>query len=260
MSVDKIFISSFFNTEKFAEYANGAMELPFIGIITGSIMAVLMPEFVKLYDSKNIKAFIKIWDSSIKKVAFIFFPLMCFLFIFSEQFIIIFFSEKYLESVNIFRIYLLQLPCKITILGIILLSMNQTSFVLKSTLLYLAFNILLNFIFINALGIIGPAIATIISLYIISFLQLVYISIKFKIKFSQIFPWGILMKLIVISISSGIIIHLISFKSFTFFNQGLLNNSAIILVGLACYVSVFLFIGVITKTFNKNSLSSFNLL
>ena len=61
------------------------------------------------------------------------------------------------------------------------------------------------------------------------------------------------MKLIVISISSGIIIHLISFKSFTFFNQGLLNNSAIILVGLVCYVSVFLFIGVITKTFNKNS-------
>ena len=50
INIDSLFISYYFDTKSFAEYVNGAMELPFIGIITGSIMAVLMPEFVRRYN------------------------------------------------------------------------------------------------------------------------------------------------------------------------------------------------------------------
>ena len=255
MSVDKIFISSFFTTEEFAEYANGAMELPFIGIITGSIMAVLMPKFVKLYNSDDIISLIRIWKSSIRKVAFMFFPLMCILFIFSEQLIILFFSEKYLESVDIFRIYLLQLPCRITIFGIVLLSINQTSFVLKSTLLYLIFNISLNFILIKSLGIVGPAIATIISLYFISFLQLEKISCHMNSKISQILPWSYLGKILVISIFVGFVIY--QFNIFIlnqYLSTELVDNIIRIFIGGASYIILFVWMCLITKTSNKENI------
>ena len=157
MSVDKIFISSFFNPETFAEYANGAMELPFIGILTGSIMAVLMPEFVKLYNSKKIENIIRIWHSSITKIAFIFFPLMFFLFMYSQEFMVLFFSSKYESSSEIFRIYLLGLPCRITIFSYILLSANLARYVLKYSIYTFILNIIFNYILINKLGVVGPA-------------------------------------------------------------------------------------------------------
>ena len=128
------------------------MELPFIGIITGSIMAVLMPEFVKRYNDKKYQDVIRLWHSSITKTATIFFPMMCFLFIFSNELITIAFSEKYSESVPIFKIYLLQIPCRITLFGIILLSINQSKFVLKSTFACLIMNICLNYILIKEIG------------------------------------------------------------------------------------------------------------
>ncbi len=216
INIDSIFISAYFDTKSFAEYANGAMELPFIGIITGSIMAVLMPEFVKRYNEDKVEDVIRLWHSSINKVATFFLPLMCFLFIFSQELIIIFFSNAYKNGISsdIFRIYLLQLPCRITIFGIILLSINQTKFVLKSTALCLLLNILLNYILIKEynLGIMGPAVATVISLYFVSILQLKQISIKFNMKLSKIFPWVYLIKLICISIITTVIIYLIDFE------------------------------------------------
>ena len=77
INIDSLFISSYFNPSKLAEYANGAMELPFIGIITGSVMAVFMPEFVKRYNDKKSEEVISLWHYSIIRVGTLFFPLMC---------------------------------------------------------------------------------------------------------------------------------------------------------------------------------------
>jgi len=261
INIDNVFVSTYFDIKSFAEYANGAMELPFIGIITGSIMAVLMPEFVKRYNDKKNNDVIRLWHSSIIKTAVLFFPLMCFLFIFSQELIIIFFSSIYKDgiSADIFRIYLLQLPCRLTIFGVVLLSMNQPKFVLKTSLLFLFLNISLNYILIRQeyLSIMGPAVSTVISLYCISLLQLNKIGIKFNLKFSQIFPWIQLAKIIIISVLSGLIIYLVNFKILNLFDNIFLNNLVIVLIGLCSYSILFLFLGFITKTINKTNILNF---
>jgi len=255
INIDNLFISSYFSPSKLAEYVNGAMELPFIGIITGSVMAVLMPEFVSRYNKNKLNDVLKLWHSSITKVAIIFFPLMCFLFIFSEEFMIVFFSEKYIQSADIFRIYLLQLPCRITIFGIILLSMNQTSFVLKSTLLCLLINLVLNFILINSLGVVGPAIATIISLYFISLLQLKKISSKLKSNMFQILPWKYLFSILLISLASSLIVFLIDFNIIMdYFDSILINNISIIILGGILYMISFISLCLISGIADKNKI------
>ena len=256
INIDNIFISSYFDTKLFAEYANGAMEIPIIGIITGSVMAVFMPEFVKKYNNNNINSIIQLWHSSIIKVAMLFFPLMCFLYLFSYELIIIFFSDLYKEGISsdIFRIYLLQLPCRITIFSIILLSINQSKFVLKSSILCLIVNVLLNYILIQEeyFGILGPAVATVASLYLTSFLQLNYISRKFNIKLSDIFPWFYLMKLLCISILSALIISILDFNFLNLFNNYLFNNILIVFIGVCFYSLLFILFGFLTKTLTYN--------
>jgi len=255
INIDNLFVSSYFSIESFAEYANGAMELPFIGIITGSIMAVLMPEFVKKYNDNKVDDMVRLWHLSITKVATLFFPLMCFLYLFSQELIIIFFSDLYKDGIssNVFRIYVLQLPCRITIFSIILLSINKSKFVLKSTLACLVLNVILNYILIQDyyLGINGPAVATVASLYFISFIQLKKISMEFNLKLYQVFPWMKLIKLIAISLFSAFIIAQIKFIFLNLSDNNLFNNIAIVMIGLCCYSILFLLAGIIIKVFNN---------
>ena len=259
INVDKIFISSFFNPEIFAEYANGSMELPFIGILTGSIMAVLMPEFVKLYKNKDIKNLIKIWHSSIMKVAFLFFPLMCILFIYSEEFMTLFFSSKYKSSAQIFKIYLLGLPCRITIFGVILLSLNLSSYVFKYAIYTFILNLILNYVLINQLGVIGPAVSTIMVTYFIAALQLNRISKEFNYKFYSIFPWKKLIQLMTISILvllSVYVIDLLVIEKIIVSNA-MMQNLIIIVAGSTVYFLIFISMCFLTKFLSKEDVFIF---
>ncbi|MFH1877618.1 MAG: oligosaccharide flippase family protein, partial [Candidatus Omnitrophota bacterium] len=67
LSLDKIIVSSMCPTKDFAVYINGAVELPFVGIITGSIMSVLIPEFVVLYKKGELSRIMYLWRGALVK-------------------------------------------------------------------------------------------------------------------------------------------------------------------------------------------------
>ena len=248
INIDKFFIATFFDSKTFAEYTNGSMELPFIGILTGSIMAILMPEFVKLYKSKDIKNLIKIWHSSIVKVAFIFFPLMCFLFLFADIIVTLLFSSKYISSTGIFKIYLLTLPSRITIFGIILLSMNLSKYVLKYSIYTFILNIILNYKLIKKIGVFGPAIATIIIIYSINLIQLNKIGQIFNYNFISIFPWKKLRDIMLVSLLSIVIVYIFNEILLTKILQ-LFNSLAIIFISGIIYLFIYLLLSTMLKVF-----------
>ena len=215
IQVDKLNIASMFSTTEFAIYSNGAFQIPLIGIITGSVTAVLMPEFVKLNQNNELKLLISTWHSAIRKVALIIIPIMFFLLIFSAEFITLLFSQDYIDSAGIFRIYLLTLPARITNFGMILLAMGLSSIVFKYSVLTLALNLILNYILIKVIGFSGPAIATVVAVYMIVYLQLWKISDKFELSIKKIFPWKNLIHITFLSAILGgllLIVKLYFFK------------------------------------------------
>jgi len=195
---DQIMVSSFFPPDQYAIYANGAMEIPFLTILTSSAMAVLTPFLVKSYNDGNKKAFVDKWNNSLAKISLIIFPITIFLMFFSKEAMIVLFSRKYAESSSIFRIYLLIEFCRITIFGNILLALGKSKLIFLYTVVTFFLNIILNFIFIKTLGLIGPVIATVLSVYFMNFLQLRKISAILRIKVKNIWPWK---KLIVLAVS-----------------------------------------------------------
>jgi O-antigen/teichoic acid export membrane protein len=52
-SVDKVIVSSLCSPQDFAIYANGAVEIPLIAVVTGSITAVLLPELSGLFKNRQ---------------------------------------------------------------------------------------------------------------------------------------------------------------------------------------------------------------
>jgi O-antigen/teichoic acid export membrane protein len=209
--LDKLMIGAFFSVVQFARYANGAFEIPFVGTISASISSVLLPEYSKKYKDGDYQSLLLLWHSAICKVAMFLIPLMIFFFIFAKDFISILFSTKYIDSTIIFQIYVIALIPKITWYGPILVSMGHSKEPLYGSGVALISNIILNYTFIKIIGFTGPAIATVLTTYIVVFYYIYRISNVTRVSFFKVFPWMIILKMLTFSIIIGLFIFPVAY-------------------------------------------------
>lgn len=166
LMTDKIIVSTMGTPEEFASFVNGAIEIPLIGVITGSIASVILVDMVKYIDEKNKEEALKLFKKAAVKSSIVLLPVMVFLLIAGKAFILTLYSEKYLESVVPFYIYLATLPMRIVFYGSAMMALGQTKVILFRSFFDLAINILLSILFVKMFGYLGAAIATIITLYL----------------------------------------------------------------------------------------------
>ncbi|MFC7062338.1 oligosaccharide flippase family protein [Halobacillus seohaensis] len=208
VQLDKIIISQFYPPEKLAIYANAAREIP-IAIVASSLTAVIMPKIVRLLKKGRNNNALELWGNGI----FISYTVICFsataLIIFAPEVITVLYSKKYLDGVVIFQIYCLVLLLRSTYFGMILSSMGKTKIILYSSLGALALNVILNYVFYFVFGLIGPAIATFVSILAINIFQLIFTSKYLNISFRTVFPWKDLLNISIVNVAMGVIFLLI---------------------------------------------------
>ena len=199
VELDKLIIGRFFSTEDIAIYTNAGREMP-VTIIASALTAVLMPRLVRLLRDEEYDDAVNIWGNSIE----ISFTIICFvsfgLIVFAPEVISLLYSEKYLPGVDVFRVYSLILLLRVTYFGMILNSIGKTKFIFYSSILALIINVILNYIFYLIFGFIGPAYASFISILLVQMLQLFATAKSIDVKFTNIFPWAKLGKLLVINV------------------------------------------------------------
>jgi O-antigen/teichoic acid export membrane protein len=105
-TLDKFIISFFFEPGEYAAYANGAIELPLIGILTTSLSAAIMPDLVRYGKEGKFSEILQLWNTATRKCALIIFPVFVLVLIVSSDIIIMLFTDKYTDSVYSFRVYL----------------------------------------------------------------------------------------------------------------------------------------------------------
>jgi O-antigen/teichoic acid export membrane protein len=118
------------------------------------------------------------------------------------------FSKKYVASTQIFFIYLLVLPMRITTFGSVLSAIDQNKVIMRWSIIGLVMNVIISLILVEYIGIIGPTIATVVSIYFVGFGQLNQISRLIKTKISNILPIN---DLAIITISSLLFIIIIRY-------------------------------------------------
>ena len=211
VTIDQFLISYWYPPSDFAVYARGAFNLPFVQIISQNVANVLLPRFVQLKTENKSEEILKIWHESMKKVSLITLPLFVFFLIFSKEIFIVLFTEKYVDSALIFAIYLCSIPVQMTVFGNIHQAFGSPRRLLIGSMIVFSANILVSVVLYNAIGFIGPAIATVFAKWVAVVYHLSVIRRYFSVSFWKVFPWAHEIKLLGICFGVGVVVNLIRF-------------------------------------------------
>lgn len=225
-SADQFFISRYFGNEVFADFANGSLELPFVGMIVSASAIVLSPVFSKFIYEKGLDAkneIIIIWRSVFEKTVKIIYPLVIFSIFFGDVIMIFLYGENYTDSGLFFQLKLIANFFNIIAYGPLLLSIGGNKYYYKVHMYGAIILVLLEWL--SILIIFSPFAVVIVSIIcqigrIIA--MLLFITNFFKIKFFDLIPIKVIVEILLPSLIFLFAIRLILYQ--------LISNSIILLI------------------------------
>lgn len=196
LQLDKIIVSSLCRPEEFAVYSNGAIEIPLVAILTGAIATVIQPDLRRHVAAGEMEAAMGLFRQAAEKSAAILLPVMLFLLVSAEPFILTLFSEKYAGSVLPFRMYLLILPVRIAYFAPMMLALGLNKMILHRSMTGLGFNLVVSIVLVRWMGYLGAIVGTIVTLYTInSAWNFSVISRAAGCRWTQVLPFRELMRI-----------------------------------------------------------------
>lgn len=148
-SSNQFFISRYYGVEKFAEYANGFISMPLIGMIGGSIKAVLLPLFSKAQHENKLKDAVRSYDSAVLKSITLVFPLILFCVVFATDIVQFVYGDLYKNSGIYFRASLIRDLFKVLPYLAVLLATGHSRIYFKSHLLSAFLLLLLSYFLVK---------------------------------------------------------------------------------------------------------------
>ncbi len=221
--IDQFIIAIFYNPVNFAVYSRGAFELPLVNLLPYQLSTLMIPQIATYYKDGNISGILYLWQESMRKVAMVLFPVFIYTFLFADLVITFLFTKEYLDSVPIFRIYLLILPFRIIAYRTILQATGHTKTVFKATLISVIVSVVFSIILERSFGIIGPAIGVLIGMLVAP----VYLIVKTKsclgVSYADLIPIGKLKYPMLCSIIMGVVVYPVSMLNLAAFPMLLIS-------------------------------------
>ncbi len=163
---DKIVVGSNSNSEDFAEYSAGAIEIPLLGVITSTVSSLLQRDFSgSLRGGNSPDSALSLQCRSSVAVSSILFPACVFLFIFAPEIIQILFGSAFSGAVPILRIYLLLIPSRVLMWPTLLTAAGHSRVIFRITIATLIVNIVGTIVAIRLFGIYAAAGSTVLTHY-----------------------------------------------------------------------------------------------
>lgn len=212
INFDKLLIGRMMSTEDFALYSNMAKELP-LSFIAASITTVITPHIIKYLHKGDKDTFKELWSDYIEVGYSVTWTLVVGLFVVSSEAITILYSAKYLDSVGlvVFRLYLIVAAFRFTYFGMIPSALGKTRVILLYTTIAIVINVALNYPFFLMFGMIGPAIATIISMLLSAILYFAHSLRLVSLRLTDIFRMPNLLGLFLIY-AIGVLIQTVGYR------------------------------------------------
>jgi len=198
--IDQMMVSFLLPLSDYSYIKIGSFQIPFIGIITGTLVTVMIPIISNQYKNNKYNEIIKTWSDSIEKSTILLIPIIIFCLIFAQDIIITFFSKKYDGAIIIFQVYMFQWLRAVVIFGGIMGAIGLEKELLKNTMIITVLNIVINYIMISNYGVIGAAITTTVLNYLALVLLVRKVDQILPKKFISYFPFKIYFTSISLSI------------------------------------------------------------
>ena len=210
LDLDKLVIGFFMDEAAVAVYANAGKELPF-GIISTSFTAVVLPNAVKYVKTGETQRAIDTWKNACELCFIILAFCSAACIVFAPQIITLLYSERYLSGVGVFRVYSLVLLLRMTYWGMILNAFGKSRQIFNNSLVCLAINIVSSVTLYLWFGFLGPAIATLISIFIMAVIQVRHSSKLTQTRIEDILAWKSMLKVAAVCVASALAVRLFTF-------------------------------------------------
>lgn len=201
-SADQFFISRWFGEAVFADFANGSLELPFVGMVLSAGAVVLLPLFSRmLAEDSDKNEIVLLWKRTAVKSAYILYPLVSFSWFFSDIIMTFLYGDMYATSGIYFKIMLTVNFFTIAQYYPILLALGKTK--LYSNILMAAAITVWMFEYLSVKLISSPYFVSTIAIFIRILKIIVFLKVIANIlgiKTSTLLPFKELFKIFFISI------------------------------------------------------------
>lgn len=239
IELDKLMIGKFLDTEMLAIYTNASKELP-VTIVAVSLTGIILPEIVRFIKLNKHKFALEIWSSGIILSFIVISLFVAGIFTFAPDVITLLYSDKYLEGVNVFRIYAILLLLRCTYFGMILNATGRTKFIFYSSMVSLGLNVVFNYFFFKMLGLIGPAVATLLSQLTINIIQLIFSARIINVTFLEIFPWKKIGIITFVNLVFAMVFYIIkNLSNLEFYVGGVTESIILGIIWSGLYIMLF---------------------
>lgn len=243
-SADQFFISRYFGNEVFADFSNGSLELPFVGMITGACATVLSPIFSRMsheeVDPK--KEIYPIWMSVFEKTAMLIYPFVIYCIVFADIVMMALYGVKYESSGTYFRIKLITNFFTLIAYGPLIINIGKVKYYSNVHMVVAILVVMLEFISVKTIN--SPyAISWISMLCHVGkiFAMLFLVTRFFGVRLYELFPLKLLAKTL---IPSALVLML---ERYVFVNLVSWNEWAVLLASFGVYAILYFAYSLVTK-------------
>lgn len=242
--LDRLIVASTCSDAEFVIYTNGAVELPFIGIITGSIATVILPELRRSVAAGDRSGALALFRLVAERSATFLIPLMVLLFVVAEPLMVLLWTEDSRDSTRVFQTYLILLPTRIVTYGSMLVALGLNRLILVNTAVAAGVNLLLCLALVNWLGYTGAAFSTVLTTSLVICLwSLLAIRSAIPCSILEVLPYRKIVEIFGLSLAAALPVVLSQL-----FTEGLTSLWQVVL-GTAIFL--LLFVGLAKLTNNQ---------
>lgn len=230
---DKYMALSFLNSSTYASYAVAFTTIPGVMAIYDSLAQVYLMDMVKQFKAGNMVGTLNIYKDLVAKSLSFTIPLLVLFMCFADVIIPFIFTEKYSDSVILFRIYIPTLLFIVLGSDLIIRASGKTGLSLRAQVLSLFLSLPLTYLLINTLGVegaaIGSAIATVLPLLLLASYSMRILNTNLL----RFLPWDKILMISLITMLGFIPTYLLSFyleRSIQYFIVSVVISGSVIFI------------------------------
>ncbi|NLR78596.1 polysaccharide biosynthesis C-terminal domain-containing protein [Chitinophaga eiseniae] len=207
---DRFIVSQLLGPAKYSDYSVGTFANPFIGLITGSLMMVLLPLFSELYHKGNFRVIAKLWRKVTVRACVLLLPLIIFTILFGDQIILLIYPPQFILAAKLFQLYNIKYIFTVIIFGSVINAIGQEKWMLINAIVNTITLCLLCIILIPIWDLYGAVIASILSLFA-GYALPIWLTKKYlHVTFDKYFPIRFFLKTFCLCLGTAIAVRFLS--------------------------------------------------
>ena len=228
--LDKLICISYLSTEQYAIYSLAFFGIPGVMQVYDALCQVNVMEMSKAYHDNNQKGILSLYRSFVLKTLSFSLPLILVVLVFAKPIVVLLFTDKYLDAVPFFQVYILTFIVAMLGAGTILRAINKTKMSLNAYAISAVFFIPATYILIRQFGMWGAMGGALIGNMLPRFIQIIMEMRQMHCSFKEYFPIKQMISILLIGFGLVVPVYLLNhFFNLHYFICGILGSIYILL-------------------------------